>query len=137
LFRYYYTQFIGDPNDRPTIKGMSNFTGIALIDTDVYIPGGNGNEWYINQNQFYRQVRNFVFDLTSMPETSIDGDQSYAPTGIHWQVAQATSLQNLYFIMKDATQEPTNEVGIFMENVSAHLTSSIAGYCTHRRVVIG
>jgi hypothetical protein len=43
-----------DPNNLPTIKGMSTFTGIALIDTDVYISNGNGDEWYINQNQFYR-----------------------------------------------------------------------------------
>jgi hypothetical protein len=38
--RLYYTQFIGDPISRPIIKGCSNFEGIGLIDTDVYIPGG-------------------------------------------------------------------------------------------------
>lgn len=40
IIQYYYTQFVGDVNNRPTIKGMANFAGIALIDTDVYIPGG-------------------------------------------------------------------------------------------------
>lgn len=37
--RLYYTQFIGDPHNRPIIKGCSKFTGIGLIDTDPYIPG--------------------------------------------------------------------------------------------------
>jgi hypothetical protein len=45
--RYYYTQFVGDPNDRPTIRGKHEFIGIALIDTDVYIPNGDGNEWSV------------------------------------------------------------------------------------------
>lgn len=37
-----------------------------------------------------------------------------APTGIHWQVAQATSLQNIRFVMR----EGSTHVGIFMENGS-------------------
>ena len=36
--------------------------------------------WYTNQNNFFRQVRNFVIDLTGLPATT--------GTGIHWQVAQ-------------------------------------------------
>jgi len=32
------------PNDRSTIKDSQDFTSIALIDTDVYIPGGEDNE---------------------------------------------------------------------------------------------
>jgi glucan 1,3-beta-glucosidase len=61
LVQYYHTQFIGNPTNKPVIKSSFNFTGIALIDSDFYIPGGNGNEWYINQSNFYRQIRNFVF----------------------------------------------------------------------------
>lgn len=45
IIQYYYTQFIGDPTNKPTILGAQDFKGIALIDTDVYIPGGNGDEW--------------------------------------------------------------------------------------------
>ena len=115
--RLYYTQFVGDPNSRPTLKGMENFTGIALVDTDVYIPGGNGAEWYINQNQFYCQIRNIIFDLMMMNDTNNDNGQVYVLTGLHWQVAQATSLQNCDFIMPDPHNGPTNMVGIFMENV--------------------
>jgi hypothetical protein len=51
VIQYYYTQFIGDANAWPTIMGTADFKGIALVDTDVYIPEGNGAEWYINQNQ--------------------------------------------------------------------------------------
>lgn len=46
IIQYYYTQFVGDPTSKPVIKGSQNFTGIALIDSDFYIPGGNGAEWY-------------------------------------------------------------------------------------------
>ncbi|KAM7220345.1 Pectate lyase superfamily domain containing protein [Rhypophila decipiens] len=100
IIQYYFTQFIGDPSgSKPTIKGMPTFEGIALIDTDPYIPGGNGAQWYINQNQFFRQIRIFVIDLTAMPNENQSGDQAYVPTGIHWQAAQATSLQNIDFVV--------------------------------------
>jgi Pectate lyase superfamily protein len=45
IIQYYYTQFVGDPNSRATIIGSPTFDGIALIDSDVYIDGGNGAEW--------------------------------------------------------------------------------------------
>lgn len=109
IVQYYYTQFIGDAINVPTIVAMSSFQGIAVIDTDPYIPGGNGAQWYTNQNNFYRQIRNFIIDLTQMPETQ--------GAGIHWQVAQATSLQNIVFNM--APKSPTNQQqGIFMDNGS-------------------
>ncbi|KAF3389749.1 Glucan 1,3-beta-glucosidase [Talaromyces pinophilus] len=126
IVQYYYTQFVGDPSDRPTIRGMQNFTGIALIDTDPYIPGGNGAEWYRHQNQFYRQIRNFVIDLTLMNWTNYDNGQEYVPTGIHWQVAQATSMQNIHFEMPVSTAtETTTAVGIFMENGSGGFLSDL------------
>lgn len=53
IIQYYYTQFIGDATQWPTIKGTKDFQGIALVDTDVYIEGGNGAEWYINQNRTF------------------------------------------------------------------------------------
>ncbi|KAK6343403.1 hypothetical protein TWF730_010992 [Orbilia blumenaviensis] len=126
IVQYYYTQFIGDVTSPPTIKGFSNFSGIALIDNDPYVPGGNGDEWYINQNQFYRQIRNFVMDLTLMPSDNVQGDQTYFPTGIHWQVAQATSLQNIVFNMPVSTREgSTKHVGIFMENGSGGFVGNL------------
>lgn len=78
IIQYYYTQFIGDPTDLPTIKAAPGFKGMAVIDADPYEP--SGANWYTNQNNFYRQIRNFVIDLTAMPAS--------VGAGIHWQVAQ-------------------------------------------------
>lgn len=116
----YYTQMVGDAVNPPTIKGSSNFEGIALIDSNPYYPGisnpdGTGINWYRNQNNFFRQVRNFKVDLTGMPEVNPDGVSG--PAGLHWQVAQATSLQNIVFQMKP--KSGTNkQQGIYMENGS-------------------
>jgi hypothetical protein len=126
IVQLYFTQFIGDATDPPTIIGCENFTGIALFDTDPYIPGGSGSEWYVDTNQFFRQIRNFIFDLTQMPSTNQDGDQTYYPLGIHWQVAQATSLQNLVFNMPTATSSNNvTTVGIFTENGSGGFVSDL------------
>ncbi|EEH35016.2 glucan 1,3-beta-glucosidase [Paracoccidioides lutzii Pb01] len=126
VIQLYYTQFIGDALNPPTIKGCDTFQGIALFDTDPYVPGGNGQNWYINQNQFFRQIRNFIFDLTEMPLTTDDNDQPLVPTGIHWQVSQACSLQNLVFNMPEATDDnKVTHVGIFMENGSGGFVSDL------------
>ena len=90
LIQYYYTQFVGDAITMPTIKAAADFSGMALIDSDPYT--SSGVNWYTNQNNFYRQIRNFILDTTAMP---VD-----VGTGIHWQVAQATSLQNIVFNMR-------------------------------------
>jgi len=78
---------------------------------------------FVNQNQFFRQIRNFIFDMRSMPLTTDDNGQPLAPTGIHWQVAQATSLQNLVFQMP--TTATSTHVGIFMENGSGGFVSDL------------
>jgi hypothetical protein len=49
-----------------------------VIDADPY--GNGGNNWYTNQNNFYRSVRNFVIDLRQGP--------SAGATAFHWQVSQ-------------------------------------------------
>ncbi|KAI9356555.1 pectate lyase superfamily protein-domain-containing protein [Zopfochytrium polystomum] len=105
LVQYYYTMMIGDATNPPVLKAQPWFQGIAVIDADPY--GAQGN-WFTNQNNFFRQIRNFVIDLTAMPPTS--------GTGIHWQIAQATSLQNIVFKMR--TDKGTVQQGIFMENGS-------------------
>jgi len=110
---YYFSQLVGDAINPPTLKAAPSFTGIALLDADVYIPGGYGAEWYTNTNNFYRQARNFVIDLTAMDMSS--------GTGIHWQVAQATSLQNIRFEMVQGGGAGNKQQGIFMENGSGGL----------------
>ncbi|KAL8829350.1 MAG: hypothetical protein Q9170_006211 [Blastenia crenularia] len=107
LVQLYYTQFVGDAVNLPTIKAAASFQGIAVIDSDPYADGGAN--WYTNQNNFFRQVRNFVIDLTAMPPT--------AGAGIHWQVAQATSLQNIRFEMVKGGNG-NKQQGIFMDNGS-------------------
>jgi glucan 1,3-beta-glucosidase len=116
LNQLYFTQFIGNPVSRPIIRGSADFRGFALIDTNFYIPNGNGDEWYVPQNQFFRQIRNFVLDMTVIPP-------SRNPTGIHWQVSQSTSLQNIDFLMP--TDPKTTAVGIFTENGSGGFMSDL------------
>lgn len=113
IVQYYYTQLVGDATKLPVLKAAPSFTGMAVIDADPYEPGGAN--WYTNQNNFFRQVRNFVIDLTSMPQT--------AGAGIHWQVAQATSLQNIRFEMISGSA--SKQIGIFMDNGSGGFMSDL------------
>ncbi|KAF2423797.1 pectin lyase-like protein [Tothia fuscella] len=110
----YYTQFIGDALQIPTIKATAGFEGMAVIDADPYEQGVN---WYTNQNNFFRQIRNFVIDLTGMPMTQ--------GAGIHWQVAQATSLQNIVFQMVKGGGDQNRQIGIFMDNGSGGFMSDL------------
>lgn len=112
----YNTQMVGDATNLPVIKGVAGFQGGGLFDSDKYNP--TGGEGFQNQNNFYREIRNFIFDLT------ISNDNA---RGLHWQVAQATSLQNLVFKLKD--NNPTNKQwGIFMDNGSANMLGDIVVY---------
>jgi glucan 1,3-beta-glucosidase len=79
IIQYYYTQLIGDAISVPTIKAATGFSGIAVIDSDPYIyyPEAAVN-WYTNQNNFFRQIRNFVIDLTSLPMSTGTGVRSFA-----------------------------------------------------------
>lgn len=107
IIQYYYTQFIGDAKQMPTIKASPEFVGMGMIDADPYIEGGNGANWYTNQNNFYRQIRNFVLDISAAKVAS----------AIHWQVSQATSLQNIVFEMAKG-EAGAEQKGIFMDNGS-------------------
>ncbi|QIW96190.1 hypothetical protein AMS68_001708 [Peltaster fructicola] len=103
----YYTQLIGNALAPPTLLADAAFTGMAVVDSDPY--NDDGSNLYTNQNNFFRQVRNFVIDISAQPET--------LGAGIHWQVAQATSLQNLVFNMRPASAQ-NKQTGIFMDNGS-------------------
>lgn len=110
ILMYYYSQFIGDANNLPILMATPEFNAIGILDADRYLP--YGFNWYTNQNNFYRQVRNFVLDLTLVEPTR-------AVHGIHWQIAQATSLQNIVFKMVQGTLGDKNQQqGIFMDNGS-------------------
>jgi len=124
LIDYYETQLIGNPNCVPVLRATANFTGFGLVDGDQYGANGLG---FGSTNVFYRQIRNFVIDMTNIPSTS-------AITGIHWPTAQATSLQNIVFQMSDVPGTQHN--GIFIESGPYEfssfrircLTSSARGY---------
>jgi hypothetical protein len=108
ILPFYYTQLVGDAVSPPTLKASAAFAGMAVIDADPY--DSTGKNWWTNQNNFFRQVRNFVIDLTAMPVE--------VGAGIHWQVAQATSLQNIVFNMRTDGGEANKQQGIFMDNGS-------------------
>ncbi|KAI1393821.1 glucan 1,3-beta-glucosidase GLUC78 precursor [Hypoxylon trugodes] len=117
IIQTYYTQFVGDANDIPTLKAMASFDGMAVIDANPYNystgivpPPDPPPNWYVNQNNFFRQVRNFIIDVS---EAAPDKG-----TGIHWQVAQATSLQNIVFEMSRDTSSKNQHKGLYIENGS-------------------
>jgi glucan 1,3-beta-glucosidase len=64
IIDYYYTQIIGNPNCLPVLKASSGFTSRFFIDGDEYV---NGNLGWGSTNVFWRQIRNFIVDLTSVP----------------------------------------------------------------------
>ncbi|KAK6335750.1 hypothetical protein TWF730_003128 [Orbilia blumenaviensis] len=109
LLSDYYTVFIGDPVNRPILQASNSFVGFGIFASDFYDGGPDSHEWYINQNNFYRQINNFILDISQMPSTSTS-------CAIHWQVAQATSLHNIAILM--ARDSTNNHMGIFMENGS-------------------
>jgi glucan 1,3-beta-glucosidase len=115
IVQLYYTQMIGDATNLPTLKAMASFQGMAVIDSDPY--GDGGVNWWVNQNNFFRQIRNFNIDLTGMPCS--------AGAGIHWQVAQATSLQNINFNMCQDKSSANKQLGIFMDNGSGGFMSDL------------
>jgi glucan 1,3-beta-glucosidase len=121
LIDYYETQLIGNPNCVPVLRATANFSGFGLVDGDQYGANGLG---FGSTNVFYRQIRNFVLDMTNIPSTS-------AITGIHWPTAQATSLQNIVFQMSDVPGTQHN--GIFIESGAYDLIILIGwpNFCLH------
>jgi hypothetical protein len=64
-----------------------------------------------------RDMKEFNYDETG---------QGHAPVGIHWQVAQATSLQNIKIEMRDDGKESAKTaIGMFTENGSGGFISDL------------
>ncbi|KAF9531470.1 glycoside hydrolase family 55 protein [Crepidotus variabilis] len=106
---YYMTQLIGDAGVPPTILASPTFLGLAVLDADPYLPGGAS--WFGSTNNFHKSIRNFVIDIRQIPDNA-----TLAGTGVHWRVAQATSLINLVFQMP--TTPTTTHRGVWMEDGS-------------------
>lgn len=107
IIDYYYTNLIGNPNCLPVLKPTARFTGLGVIDGNQYQAGNKLG--FGSTNVFFRQVRNFIIDMTGVPAST-------AMTGIHWPTAQATSIQNVQFKMSSATG--TQHQGLFIEEGS-------------------
>ncbi|KAI4674684.1 uncharacterized protein J4E84_010554 [Alternaria hordeiaustralica] len=111
------TQVIGDANDRPTILASKSFIGMGVLSTDEYTGGGTGadgldEQYYINTANFYRQIRNVIIDVRQTRA-------SQKVSCLHYQVAQATSTQNVLLIAG-----PTQN-GMYAENGSGGQISDI------------
>ena len=96
IIDFYNTQLIGNPGCLPVLKATSNFKGDWLLDSNKY--GANGLAWGAT-NVFWRQVANFVIDITNVPAGSL-------VAGIHWPSSQSTSLSNIVF--KSSTASDNN-----------------------------
>ncbi|GFF99898.1 hypothetical protein IFM53868_10509 [Aspergillus udagawae] len=117
IIQYYNTQFLGDPLNVPTILAASSFVGLGVITSDIYI--ADGEQWYINQNNFLRSIRNFKINIQLT-------DPSAYICAIHWQVAQGTSLKNIKFYMLYNTNVPGNtQQGIYIENGSGGFLTNL------------
>jgi glucan 1,3-beta-glucosidase len=90
----------------------------------VYQPSGNLG-WGAT-NVFWRQVRNFVVDTTSIAA-------SQAISAVHWPTGQATSLQNILFKLSSASG--TQHTGIFIESGSGGFMTDLTfnGKCLPAR----
>lgn len=97
IIQYYNTELLGNPITPPTIVAAASFVGLGVISSDVY--SGPTTEWYLNTNNFLRSIRNFEIDIRATP-------QNGQVCGIHWQVAQGSSLENIAFWQSDPGTYP-------------------------------
>ena len=72
---------------------------------------------------FYRQVRNLKIDITGAPDGIV---------GLHWQVAQATSLLNVE--ISASTSGSTTQQGICKFSCNSKMEASHVAYDCHSRV---
>ncbi|KAH7071790.1 LysM domain-containing protein [Paraphoma chrysanthemicola] len=115
LILYFDTQLVGAPGYGSTLKASTSFIGDAIITCDVYLADGT-SEWYLNTGNFYRNLRNLEIDLRSAtrPKNLM---------GIHWQVAQAASVESVIIYM--GPKSSSSQVGIFAENGSGGWITNI------------
>ena len=115
----YYTNLIGNPRCLPILKATKNFTGNTFIQ-------GRANGNFPSANIFYRQIRNFIIDMTDLryDMPPINGTGSFP--AIWWPTAQATSLQNIVFKMSEVPG--TTHSGVYMEDGSGGWLSDLFFY---------
>jgi hypothetical protein len=119
------TQVIGDAINRPTLVASPQFVGLGVLSTDEYTGGdvgidGGDQEYYVNTANFYRQIRNVIIDISKTPSSSSSG-AVLGQSCIHYQLAQATSLENVELIAAAGS----NQVGLYAENGSGGQISDV------------
>lgn len=117
IIDYYYTMLVGNPGCMPVLKASASFNSRFFLDGDQYQTDGKLG-WGAT-NVFWRQVRNFVIDLTAV-------SPSVLVAGIHWPTGQATSLQNIVFKM--STASGNQHQGLFIEEGSGGWVSDLVFY---------
>ncbi|KAI1468236.1 pectate lyase superfamily protein-domain-containing protein [Daldinia caldariorum] len=117
IVSYYATNTVGNPNNMPVLKATAGFSGFGVIDGAPCQTGGDLPHGATNI--FWRQVRNFVIDLTAIPAAT-------EATGIHWPTAQATSLQNIVFKM--SSDEGIKHQGVFIESGPGGILNDLVFY---------
>jgi hypothetical protein len=99
-----------EPINVPTILAASSFVGLGVFTSNKYIDDNVG--WYLNTADFLRSIKNFKIDIR------LTDPWAYV-CAIHWQVAQASSLENIEFYMQYSSDVPhSTQQGIYMENGS-------------------
>lgn len=112
IISLYGTQLVGNPNNFAVILAAPSFSGLGVISSDVYTATG---EYYLDTNNFFRQIRYLFIDMSHCTTSGVKG--------IHWQVAQATSIENVVIYMN--TPAGSSQIGIYAENGSGGFMSQI------------
>jgi glucan 1,3-beta-glucosidase len=92
-----YTQLAGDAIDWPTLKTTSNFGPNVVL--DGFPQDSDGRRWNTDHAElnFHKSVRHLKIDVTAVPSST-------AVMCINWAVAQATSLNQIVFLMNNSSQ---------------------------------
>jgi glucan 1,3-beta-glucosidase len=79
-------------------------------------------------NTFWRQVANFVLDITAVPGSTLIA-------AVHWPTAQATSLQNIVFQM--STASGNQHQGLFIEEGSGGFIGDLVFFGGNQALNVG
>ncbi|KAG7285737.1 hypothetical protein NEMBOFW57_008031 [Staphylotrichum longicolle] len=126
IIDFYNTQLIGNPGCPPVLKATADFSDRWLLDSNKY--GANGLAWGAT-NVFWRQVANFVIDITAVPAGNLI-------SGIHWPSSQSTSLSNIVFKSSEASGTNQHQ-GLFIEEGSGGYVGDLVFYGGGQALAIG
>ncbi|KAH8593504.1 hypothetical protein B0O99DRAFT_673724 [Bisporella sp. PMI_857] len=122
VIQYYYTQFVGDSNDMPIIKGCDEFQSIAMFDVDLYIPGGSSQQYIFTENG--SGGGSIAFNISGVGGDSgqgigskrYNGAESSTQTGAVTAPERGKGLDNAnsFLFVRSRPQYEKNTVGSFL-----------------------